>query len=462
MESTPQNIQHLYNRAGFGWSVEARDGLHAVAQHVNTLFANSATSTPIALITKDMLPQKRGNQMTASEKKELQKQAREFTNRLNIAWLNQMHLTREVLREKMTFFWHGHFACHSANPFFLQELNNIHRRNALGNFKTLLVEVSKSAAMLEYLNNQQNKKEHPNENFARELMELFTLGRGNYTEDDIKESARAFTGWGFNAMGDFEFRPKHHDFGPKKFMGRVGNFQGEEIIDMILEKRETAVFIRSKLYRFLVNDVVAPHQVEELAKGFYDSGYQLAPLVSKILEADWFYSPVNKGAKIKSPVELLVGLNRLFGVQYEDPLVLMKFQRLMGQVLFFPPNVSGWSGGKNWIDSSSLMFRMKLPSVVLNDGLVEEEPKDDPEHYERMMEQVHKIQNQVHKMAKASVNWADFLSHFGPHASLQEVANFLLPVQPAPHLMDTIEGIAQGSTRGYFLAVTALPEFQIC
>ena len=477
MDVRKKQLQHLYNRAGFGWSPTDSKSTDSVNHTVKKLFVQSEQISPMRLITPDMLPKKPMGKLSASEKKELQKAAREFTNKLNINWLNQMTGTEQVLREKLTFFWHGHFACRSNNPFFLQELNNIQRFYALGNFKTLLMAVSKSAAMLEFLNNQQNKKEHPNENFARELMELFTVGRGNYSETDIKESARAFTGWGFNHSGEFEFRPKQHDFGAKQFMGQRGNFNGEDIINILLANKQTAIFICKKLYRFLVNDQVDEARVQELAHSFYESGYEIQPLVEKILRSDWFYEAANRGSKIKSPIELLVGINKLFKVNYEDPLVMIKMQQLMGQVLFFPPNVSGWSGGKNWIDSSTLMFRMKLPSVLLNDGVVEEIPKDEPEHAEHLMEsemetthnaqaqsKVLKIQKQVHQLIKAHVNWDEFLSQFEAehNGTGEEVAAFLLTTAPHPAIMQSITEIEKNSVKGWFLTLASLPEYQVC
>ena len=170
------------------------------------------------------------------------------------------------LREKMSLFWHGHFACRVMNIYFQQQLLDIIRENALGNFGDLLHEVSKSPAMLSFLNNQQNKKQHPNENFAREVMELFTMGRGNYTEEDVKEGARAFTGWGFNLQGEFVYRPFQHDNGKKTFLGKTGNFDGDDIIDILLEQKQTAKFISQKIYKYFVNDTPDIEKIEWLAE----------------------------------------------------------------------------------------------------------------------------------------------------------------------------------------------------
>src|SRR5690606_34692278 len=192
--------------------------------------------------------------------------------------------------------------------------------------KTLTIEVSQSRAMLSFLNNQQNRKGKPNENFARELMELFTLGVGNYTEDDVKESARAFTGWRYNSEGKFEFNTKLHDDGMKTFFGKEGEFNGQDIMDMIFEKREAAYFITRKLYRFYVNEQVNEEHIRELGDYFYDNNYEIKPLLQRMYTSEWFYEDNNVGNKIKSPIEFIAGLNRQFFIEYEDPRVLLRFQ----------------------------------------------------------------------------------------------------------------------------------------
>ena len=281
------------------------------------------------------------------------------------------------LREKMSLFWHGHFACRVINIFFQQQLINVIRKNSLGNFGDLLRQVSKSPAMLSFLNNQQNKKQHPNENFAREVMELFTIGRGNYQEEDVKEGARAFTGWGFNLQGEFVNRPFLHDGGNKTFLGKSGNFDGDDIINILLEQKATANFITQKLYRYFVSDKPDPDKVEWLANRFYENGYDLQKLMTDIFTSDWFFKSHNIGTRIKSPVELLVGIRRMIPMQLEKPETQLLFERALGQILFYCPNVAGWPGGKNWIDSSALMLRMRIPQILTNADEFKVKPKDD-------------------------------------------------------------------------------------
>jgi uncharacterized protein (DUF1800 family) len=281
------------------------------------------------------------------------------------------------LREKMAFFWHGHFACRNLNVFYQQGLLDVIRRNALGNFGTILKEVSKSAGMLNFLNNQQNRKDHPNENFAREVMELFTLGRGNYTEHDIKEAARAFTGWGSNLQGEFQFRKFQHDFGSKTVLGRTGEFDGDEVLDILLKEKQTAKYISQKIYKFFVNEEIDKAKVEWMADRFYKSDYDISKLLEDIFTSDWFYDEKNIGAKIKSPVELIVGIQRMLPMTLENEEALLLLQRILGQLLFYPPNVAGWPGGKSWIDSSSLMMRMRLPQLINDEDEMNIKPKDD-------------------------------------------------------------------------------------
>ena len=277
----------------------------------------------------------------------------------------------------MAFFWHGHFACRNLNVFYQQGLLDIIRRNALGNFGTMLKEVSKSAAMLNFLNNQQNRKDHPNENFAREVMELFTLGRGNYSENDVKEAARAFTGWGANIKGEFQFRRFQHDFGSKTVLGRTGSFDGGEVLDILLEEKQTAKYITQKIYKFFVNEKADTDKINWLADRFYKNEYDISKLLEDIFTSDWFYDEQNIGAQIKSPVELLVGIQRMLPMKLENEEALMLLQRVLGQLLFYPPNVAGWPGGKNWIDSSSLMMRMRIPKLINDVDEMNVKAKDD-------------------------------------------------------------------------------------
>ncbi len=288
---------------------------------------------------------------------------------LNGEWLFKMTYTPAVLREKMTFFWHNHFSTSTPLAYLMQVQNNTIRKHALGKFSDLLFAVAKDPAMIIYLNNQQNKKAHPNENFAREVMELFTLGVGNYTEKDIKEGARAFTGWEVDRKGEFVFNERVHDFdGKEEFLGQKGNFTGDDILTIILSNKQVAVFVCTKIYREFVNPNVNNERVQTLADGFFKSDYDISALMRQIFTSDWFYDDENIGAKVTSPVELIVRYKKLVNVNTTNKKTLIDLQKALGQVLFFPPNVAGWKGGNTWIDSTSLLLRLSMPDVAYKGG----------------------------------------------------------------------------------------------
>ena len=361
-------IKHLYWRAGFGLSPEEWQQRQnwSVAKAVDALFAEVKKTKPIPVPGRE-LDLTALRQMDKKEAAELLKKERQVVGQQNIAWVQRMANPNEsALLERMSFFWHGHFACQSKSGILaVTQLNTI-REHALGNFRDLVLAIAKDPLMIRFLNNQQNRKDSPNENFARELMELFTIGRGYYTEQDIKEAARAFTGWSSTVTGEFIFRERQHDFGQKTFFGKKGNFNGDDIIDILLEKRETAEFITHKIYRHFVNEEVNEQIVKNLANQFYKSNYDIGKLMRSIFESEWFYAPENQGTKIKSPVELVAGIMRTLNVQFSNDQAILFTQKALGQMLFNPPNVAGWPGGKSWIDNATLMFRLNLVPGIIN------------------------------------------------------------------------------------------------
>src|SRR5688572_29591580 len=275
MVSSEQS-KHFYSRAAFGAPLSS---IKKSFQSPTLAMKDGIGINPIQVIDR---PERDYEGMKPSEAaiKEALKKNKEAQITLNTAWFKQLTDPQVVFREKMTFFWHDHFACRTRNAFLAQQQNNTLRTHALGKFGDLLMAISKDPGMLQFLNNQQNKKDSPNENFAREVMELFTLGRGNYTEDDIKNAARAFTGWAFNPLtGEFLFRQRQHDFGSKTFRGKIGNFSGEDIISMILEDKQTASFITTKIYNFFVGSELEKSILNELANSFYQSGYDIHKLL---------------------------------------------------------------------------------------------------------------------------------------------------------------------------------------
>ena len=363
-----EKIKHLLNRIGFGetYPVYQRYLAMSLPEAIRSVFKAAQAEKPLQLVNSPPST-KEWKAMSDQERKQLFKKNRGLTRDLNGAWMAQLRDQDVNLHEKMTLFWHDHFACRTGNPYHTQIQNNTLRTHALGSFADLLRAVARDPAMLNFLNNQQNKKAHPNENFARELLELFTLGTGNYSEDDIKNAARAFTGWGFKPPAEFIIRQHQHDTGAKRFMGKIGSFDGDDILTMILENPQTARFITRQVYRFMVSDDdVDEDRVQQLATRFYDNHYRIDALLEDIFTANWFYEARYRNTRIKSPVEWMTGLQKHLGVTYGvDALFFL--QRLFGHTLFYPPNVSGWPSGREWIDSSSLAYRLKIPEIITKD-----------------------------------------------------------------------------------------------
>ena len=457
--SSIKQVKHLFSRAGFGMRFEDLAGFEHtdVKRAVRFFLEPQNADNPLSLIQgqADYMAVLKGD---VASRKMFQQQERQEEKNLNLGWINKMLNTNAVLQEKMTLFWHNHFACRTKNAWYAQQLNNTMRANALGSFKTLLFQVAESPAMLQFLNNQQNQKNHPNENFAREVMELFTVGRGIYTETDVKESARAFTGYGFNKDGEFTMRKFFHDYGQKTFMGKTGNFSGEDILNMLLEKKETAHFLSNKLYKYLVNEIPDPAHVNAMADVLFSSNYEIKPLLEFVFNADWFYSDKNTGNLVKSPIDLLVGLSRQFYITYDRPEVLLQFQKVLGQVLFYPPNVAGWAGGRNWIDSSSLMYRLKIPSTLLTGGLIDFEGKADPED-EAYIATVRNAQQFISMRVQSQPNWDKFDQATPKGTSKTDLMNFLLEPQASKALRD---GISQTSDdRTAIVEIVSSPEYQL-
>ncbi|WP_324675417.1 DUF1800 domain-containing protein [Hymenobacter sp. GOD-10R] len=421
------------------------------------LLAGSTPGRPMLL---------RRSQLTPQQRKMENEGIRDAFYQMNLGWMERMANSLAQLREKMTFFWHGHFACRVRQPVTALQLNNTIRQLALGNFGDLLLAVSKEPAMLQFLNNQQNRKQHPNENFAREVMELFTIGRGNYTEHDVKEAARAFTGWSSDEQHQFIFREKQHDTGSKTFIGRTGNFSGEDILTILLEQPKTAEFITTKLYRFFVNDTPSPAHIQPLAQAFYKSHYDISALLEQMFSADWFYEAANVGNRIKSPIELLAGIKRTLGVQMEDPKPLIGYEKALGQTLFEPPNVAGWPGGRNWIDSSSLLLRLQLPQVLFKNAQFNVALKEDEND---ILPSVAKADRTFRQQVKTHLELkpiAAFLAKIPEDQQAAKLSEFLLQAPIRPENLVLVQQTAakapvEARLKTMITSLLALPEYQL-
>ena len=406
MKST--HIQHLYNRIGFGISPKELSRLSKKTKKkiINELFSSSKTTTPLK-VDISFLDGKTYKDLK-KERKEFQKISRKKVKEFSTAWFDRLNNPKEILREKMTLFWANHFVCESRNILFVDSYNNMLRKNALGDFRTFTKKVSKEAAMLGYLNNKQNKKKSPNENFARELMELFTLGQDQYTEKDIKESARAFTGYNHKFRGEFNFREKHHDENEKTFLGKSGNFNGDDIIDIIIEKKQCARFISEKIYSYFVNENINKKHIDEMVSVFYID-YDIENLMRFVLLSKWFYAEENIGTKIKSPIEFLVGMNTIVPYKIEKTKQIFWVQKMLGQVLLNPPNVAGWKTGRNWIDSNTIVTRLRLPSVLLNNAEIAYSEKGDEE---TMITNFKKRKLSRRSIIKVTADWKYFEENY--------------------------------------------------
>ena len=488
MPSNQVKNQHLMWRAGFGPATEQLEQIKTISPATLYKAQQKASSRKPDYIdvADDYLKglfmgadeigrQQKKKELEEVDRRLVRQKQRDSIKSLNLTWLDEMVSSEAQLREKMAFFWHGHFAARNVNIFFQQQLLDIIRQNALGSFRTLLHEVSQSAAMLNFLNAAQNKKGHPNENFAREVMELFTMGRGHYTEQDIKEAARAFTGWSANIKGEFVFRRFQHDTGSKTVLGKTGNFTGEEVLDLLLDQEQTAQYITQKIYRFFVNEVVDKAKVEWLSKRFYQSDYNISQLMEDIFTSDWFYEEKHIGSRIKSPIELIVGTQRMLPMTIENEEALLLVQRLLGQLLFYPPNVAGWPGGKNWIDSSSLMFRLRLPQLFNDSDELNIRPKTDDDMTGGQEEKIAMKNKQGmtygkgSKPIQADIYWKLYAKQFDNVSRenlLASVQTALLQVSPRFNA-DTIKSFADSSGRENFIRSTTIqimstPEYQMC
>ncbi|WP_435680996.1 DUF1800 domain-containing protein [Nonlabens sp.] len=452
----------MYWRIGFGTSPSVFKQFQDASRKdvVDYAFAKaeSLQSLSLDLSAFEVLREKGAKKKLGPEKyRELNQMGRKMTRELNYKWFNQMAQPDAGLREKMTLFWTNVFVCQDNQVWNTLWYHNTLRENALGNLGDFLKAVARQPAMLRYLNNNKNVKESPNENFARELMELFTLGIGNYTEQDIQEGARAFTGWSYNRNSEFIIKEHKHDAGIKTFLGKTGNWNGDDIIDIILEQKVCARFICDKVYRYFVNPQVDELRVEELVEVFYGD-YNIEKLMRHVFMADWFYEAQNVGSKIKSPVELLVGMRRTVPVTFKKEKQLLYLQKMMGQVLYYPPNVAGWKGDRSWIDANTLLFRMNLASALLNKTEIEFQEKAE---FEDSFEEYYKAKSKRKTFLKVDVDWQQFETAYG-NLTAQDLDNHILATTLDADTASFVNNLPKTDLRNRCVQLMSLPEYQMC
>ena len=367
-----EDARHLLTRAGFAppeADVKVFAGLTR-EQAVNRILSAS-TAAPLrsaapAWVNDAVERPPRLRTLSEEERRAFQQREALRNVELKTWWMTQILQTPAPLAERMTLFWHNHFVSSVQkvrSPQLMYRQNLLLRRHALGNFGDFLHAVAKDPAMIIYLDSATNRKDQPNENFAREVMELFTLGEGHYSERDVREAARAFTGWGVDMEDNaaFRFRPIQHDAGSKTVFGRSGHFDGDAILDILLEQPTAAEFIVKKMWQeFVSPDLDTPanrNEITRIANAFRASRYDIKTALRGILTSPRFHAPEHRAALVKSPVDLVAGTVRQFGIRYADALPFAMIAAGLGQNLFAPPNVRGWPGGEAWINSTTLLAR---------------------------------------------------------------------------------------------------------
>ncbi len=376
---------HLLNRAGFGGPPAAVDKLAGLGleQSVAMLvdyeqFPDPTPDPDWAKPDPDHEKKLQGfRQAPEEQRRQMQREEQQLQRQRMLElrgwWLQRMAKGPRPFQEKMTLFWHGHFATSVEkvrNPYYMWRQNELFRRLATGNWLELVIEAGKDPAMLIWLDQAQSRKEHPNENFAREVMELFALGEGHYTEKDITEAARALTGWSLDRMNQkFVERPNWHDNGTKTVLGRTGNLNGVDVLEQIIYQPQAAYFITAKIWNFYTGEMPSPALNRALADELRRARNNFKPVMRTIFLSEEFYSSNIIRNQIKSPVQWLVGSVRMLETELPPPFVSSNLIRSLGQDLFAPPNVKGWDGGVAWITTNNLLARYNEATALVQGDL---------------------------------------------------------------------------------------------
>jgi uncharacterized protein (DUF1800 family) len=373
-------------------------------------------------------------------------------------WLQRMIDTPRPLEEKLTLFWHGHFATRYRNcrdSYLMYQQNQMFRKLGSKSFAKLARGIIRDPAMLVFLNNDRNVKRKPNENLARELMELFTIGEGQYAEQDIHEGARALTGY-TRHDNDFVFRQRVHDTATKRLFGQKGSFDGDDFVNILLTRRACSEFICYKLYRFFVSDLpggVTPQAKQfilALAKHMRKKKYALKPVLKKLFLSQHFYDEANVAGRIRSPVELTVGTIRALNTPRRRIGILLRALQLMGQELFNPPNVAGWPGGRMWINTATLYVRQNVPMYLLTGR--------HPMHGGGRGRDGYDVAALMKGMGDATAQ-----------AAVDHLLNLLVAAEVQPQrrqqLIDFAKkrgGVRKETLTDLLCLITAMPEYQVC
>lgn len=378
-----EDSRHLLNRTGFGATAAEIAELAPLdrTQAVDLLLARlrrEPSVPPPEFLSKPWPAYRDWPKMTQEDRDKFIPARRLELQQLKAWWYAEMISTPSPLTERMTLFWHNHFVSAfeavTYNVHRIADQNALFRREAGGNFAVLVYEILRDPIMLRYLDNNSNRKGRPNENLARELLELFTLGEGHYSERDIKEIARALTGRGIEVTTDFGYRffRGNFDEGTKEFLGRKGQFDADDVARIVLEQKRTAQFIAEKMWREFVSPQLPPEaEIERVAAAMRNSRYEIRPALRALFTSDAFWAKENRGAIVKSPAVLIAGLHRDLGLPVVDLQALPVYGKRLGQDLFEPPNVKGWPGDTIWITPALLVNRNDvLTRLLANRDLV--------------------------------------------------------------------------------------------
>lgn len=420
--------EHLLNRAGFGGTPEdvqklaAMSLADAVAYFVD--YDKTPDNAPPApdwakpdpervqkyQEIQRMAREEKESAQTEDQKREAAEKRQEMVRQLQrdqlrdlqemrYDWLKRMASGSRPLQEKLTLFWHGHFATSAVkvkDAYFMWLQIDTFRRKGSGNWLDLLEATATDPAMLIWLDQAQSRKQHPNENFARESMELFALGEGHYTEKDVTEAARAMTGWSLDRPNEeYIYRPRVHDEGIKTVLGKTGNLNGRDVLELIVAQPQAARFITGKLWKFFASENPNPQLVDAMADAFRANGNNFAPFLRTLFSSEEFYSDTVMHSQIKSPVQWLISTVRTLQRDLPPPIVATQMIKTLGQDLLVPPNVKGWDGGLSWITTNTLLARYNQAAIlVMGQGKLGADGGNRP-GLQRIAERANRLANQM-------------------------------------------------------------------
>ena len=479
---------HLLNRAGFGGTPAtvrtlANLGVEKAVESLVEFGSPNATSdrqTWDASIRRPPTAEERSiadrarreNDEVTLARLQRERNERDAADRTQIQtmrtwWMGRLIETSRPLEEKLTLFWHGHFAAGYRtvqDSYHMARQNELFRSNAAGNFRSLAHAMVRDPAMLKYLDNDENRRGRPNENLARELMELFVLGEGNgYTESDIKEGARALTGYTFSD-DEFVFEAGNHDSTPKLLFGKRGDFDGDDFVRLIFERQAASDFVCLKLFRFFVNDLPGTPSEESqafvraLGKLLRENKFELRPVLKALFRSEYFYAAQHIASVIKSPVQLIAQAVRSYRTPVRSIESMASAAGLMGQDLFQPPNVKGWEGGRSWINTSTLFVRHNVLVYLLTGRVPTGTRFDANSDRCDVTHLLSEIRESGGDEDVSPQSIARFLCRFSlatrPHPDrIAAIANFLTTTASAPE---------NDRLLGALALITAMPEYQLC